>query len=76
MSFGRPGATQQAEAGTQQRQSRFQAVAVSLRLATRGRLGRHIQFGPFLAAGALLFFLAGPELISAYFGMIGSPELY
>jgi len=51
-------------------------VAVSLRLATRGRLGRHIQFGPFLAAGALLFFLAGPELIDAYFNMISGPGRY
>ena len=41
-------------------------VGVAMLLATRGRCGGRIPFGPYLAVGAVLWVFAGPELISLY----------
>jgi leader peptidase (prepilin peptidase)/N-methyltransferase len=38
--------------------------------ATKGRSGGRIPFGPYLALGALLWVLCGPELIDLYMGWI------
>lgn len=41
-------------------------IGVSLLLATRGRSGGRIPFGPYLAMGAVLWVFAGPELLDLY----------
>lgn len=35
--------------------------------------GHYLPFGPWLALGALVFMFVGPEIISAYFSLIGPP---
>jgi len=42
-------------------------VGLVLMIVRRGRLDMEIPFGPFLAAGALLYLFGGPELIGWYF---------
>ena len=42
-------------------------IGVLCMAATRGRSGGRIPFGPYLALGALIWMLAGPELVEAYF---------
>jgi len=41
-------------------------VGIVTIVARRGKLDMEIPFGPFLAAGALLYLFGGPKLISAY----------
>lgn len=51
------------------------AVAgVALMLAGRRDASGKIPFGPYLAMGALLWMVAGPELIAWYLGFLPSPE--
>ena len=50
-------------------------IGITARIATRGRAGGHIPFGPFLAMGALLYFLAGPEIIDGYWSFLGPEPL-
>lgn len=45
-------------------------VGIAMLAATKGRSGGRIPFGPYLALGALLWVLAGPELIDLYEGWI------
>lgn len=42
-------------------------IGVATMALTRGRSGGRIPFGPYLALGALLWMLAGPELLAFYF---------
>ncbi|RMD83863.1 MAG: prepilin peptidase, partial [Candidatus Dadabacteria bacterium] len=41
-------------------------VGISVMIARRGRLDMEIPFGPFLAAGAVLYMLYGSRLIQWY----------
>ena len=43
-------------------------IGVATLLITRGRSGGRIPFGPYLALGALLWLICGPELLALYFG--------
>ena len=45
-------------------------IGVAMLAATKGRSGGRIPFGPYLALGALLWVVAGPELIDLYLGWI------
>ena len=45
-------------------------IGVAMLAATKGRSGGRIPFGPYLALGALLWVLAGPELIDLYEGWV------
>ncbi len=45
-------------------------IGVAMLVATKGRSGGRIPFGPYLALGALLWVVAGPELIDLYLGLI------
>jgi leader peptidase (prepilin peptidase)/N-methyltransferase len=42
-------------------------IGVAAMVLTRGRSGGRIPFGPYLALGALVWVLAGPELLAFYF---------
>ena len=42
-------------------------IGVATMALTRGRSGGRIPFGPYLALGALLWVMAGPELLAFYF---------
>jgi leader peptidase (prepilin peptidase)/N-methyltransferase len=44
-------------------------VGIGAIIARRGKLDMEIPFGPFLAAGSLLYLFDGPRIISAYFDM-------
>ena len=41
-------------------------IGIAMIAATRGRSGGRIPFGPYLALGALVWVLAGPELLDLY----------
>ena len=43
------------------------AIGVTTLLLTRGRSGAKIPFGPYLALGALLWLICGPEVLALYF---------
>ena len=45
-------------------------IGITMLLATRGRSGGRIPFGPYLALGAALWVFAGPELVSLYFAKV------
>jgi len=42
-------------------------IGVATMVLTRGRSGGRIPFGPYLALGAILWVMAGPELLTLYF---------
>lgn len=42
-------------------------TGIAMLLITRGRSGGRIPFGPYLAFGALIWLLCGPELLAFYF---------
>ena len=44
-------------------------IGVAVMIVRRGRLDMEIPFGPFLAAGALLYLFGGPELIGWYLAL-------
>jgi leader peptidase (prepilin peptidase)/N-methyltransferase len=44
-------------------------IGVVVMVSRRGRLDMEIPFGPFLAAGALLYLFGGPELIGWYLAL-------
>ena len=46
------------------------AIGVTMLAATKGRSGGRIPFGPYLALGALLWVLVGPESINLYTGWV------
>jgi leader peptidase (prepilin peptidase)/N-methyltransferase len=43
-------------------------VGISMLLATRGRSGGKIPFGPYLALGAFIWVIAGPQVLAFYLG--------
>jgi len=43
-------------------------VGISMLLATRGRSGGKIPFGPYLALGAFIWVIAGPQFLAFYLG--------
>ena len=45
-------------------------IGVATLLITRGRSGGKIPFGPYLALGAFLWILCGPELLAFYFARL------
>lgn len=45
-------------------------VGVALVIATRGRSGGRIPFGPYLALGSVLWVFAGPEMIDLYLAWV------
>jgi len=44
-------------------------VGLAVMIARKGKLDMEIPFGPFLAAGAILYLFAGPRVISWYLGL-------
>jgi leader peptidase (prepilin peptidase)/N-methyltransferase len=45
-------------------------VGLSIMVYARSNMKLAVPFGPFLAAGALAFIFAGPELVAWYFGLM------
>ena len=45
-------------------------IGVATLMVTRGRSGGRIPFGPYLALGAFLWMLCGPELLAFYFARL------
>lgn len=45
-------------------------VGIGAIIARRGKLDMEIPFGPFLAAGSLLYLFGGPELLATYWKVI------
>ena len=45
-------------------------VGIGTIIARRGKLDMEIPFGPFLAAGALLYLFGGPELLATYWKLV------
>jgi leader peptidase (prepilin peptidase)/N-methyltransferase len=45
-------------------------IGIAMLLATRGRSGGKIPFGPYLALGAALWVFAGPRLLTLYLSVM------